>query len=1014
MNCGAQNGDDARFCSRCGTRLPTPDDVSQRKTATILFSDLVESTSTAEKVDPEALTEMLAGYFRSMRAIIERHGGTVEKFIGDAVVGMFGVPAAHEDDALRAVRAALEMQLALEGSNDELERRHGIRLAARIGINTGEIAVSVAGSESASHLALGHAINMAARLEQAAGAGEVLIGADTLALVGDAVTTKSVGPLAVKGSSEEIGAWRVLGSASPQPRGWQAGGLFVGRERELGQIESAFGDAVDNRMCVTVTVVAPPGMGKSRLAAEVVELLANRARVLIGRCLPYGEGVTYAALAEIVGQVGVSEAADATDRARHALASTALASPEETAWAFKQLIESLAEHQPVVVVVDDLHWAEPLLLDLLDYVASFSVERPILLLCLARPDLFDTRPEWATPRPNSFVVRLEPLTVSETEWLLSATDDGSLDPTLRRQIVDAAAGVPLFVEQMAAHQSEGEGLVPPTIRALLAARIDRLERAERKALEIASIQGEAFDRSTVAALGPDSMRSSLGTLLLGLVRREFIRPERTAEGPDGFRFSHALVRDAAYEQIPRRRRSELHERYAELVSSNATANSRQEVIGHHLEQAQIERAAIDPTDPEARELGLRAGRALHAAGRAALARKEWQHAIDLLDRAQELLSPEPSAAVAILPDLVEALVGLPDLDEARRVYEAAVSSSRVLHDRSTEMRAEIAWAPTEYHNDRPGWQERVSAVSDAAVEHFTAISDDANLSYALLQKAAAMSLHMTGMIETLQLAQLHAERAGDERALIQVWDELGGAMIAGPTPYDAVLLFMQREVSWARERGIVFTEADGRLGLAYALSAADQIDDARDELNEVRDMFARLPGFVAQLGECDTLGGFLELEAGNPEVGEALYRRAMETFERGGNRRWRRTAAVGLVHALVDLGRVDEADALLVELESQGSTRSIRADSAQYQARARVLAARRDVPGALSVARAAVEMISGIDSPYFEARARELLGDLLDGAGDTAAARAEYTTAHRLYQAKGYLPGVRRVTEELG
>jgi tetratricopeptide (TPR) repeat protein len=329
------------------------------------------------------------------------------------------------------------------------------------------------------------------------------------------------------------------------------------------------------------------------------------------------------------------------------------------------------------------------------------------------------------------------------------------------------------------------------------------------------------------------------------------------------------------------------------------------------------------------------------------------------------------------------------------------------------MRAEIAWAPTEYQNDRPGWQQRVVAVADAAIDYFSSTGDDANLAYALLQKAAAMSRHMAGMIETLQLAQVHAERAGDERALIQVWDELGGAMLAGPTPYDEVLDFCRREVEWARERGIAFTEADGRLGQAYALLAANDFEAARAELESVREMFARLPGFVPQLGECDTLGGFIELEAGDSTAAESIYRRAIETFDRGGNRRWRRTAEVGLVHALIDQQRADEAASLLADLEAQPFTPSIRADSAQLQARARLLAARGDSDEAVEIARQSVGMITGGDSPHFEGRARELLADLLGQTGDIDAARAEYEAAESLFAAKGYKPGEARVKAKL-
>jgi tetratricopeptide (TPR) repeat protein len=329
------------------------------------------------------------------------------------------------------------------------------------------------------------------------------------------------------------------------------------------------------------------------------------------------------------------------------------------------------------------------------------------------------------------------------------------------------------------------------------------------------------------------------------------------------------------------------------------------------------------------------------------------------------------------------------------------------------LRAEVAWAANEYRTDSPGWQNRVSGLADAAIEYFSTAEDDASLAYALLLKAMATSMNMTGAIQTLQRAQLHADRAGDERAQIQVWDELGGSMLGGPTPYDEILPFMEREIEWAREHGIAFTEADGMLGLAYGRGAVGDLDGARATLAGVRDMFARLPGFVPQLGECDTLGGFLELDSGNPAAAEPLYRRAMDTFEKGGHRRWWRTAAVGLVHTLIALGRAHEAAAVLESIESQEFTTSIRADAAQVEAKARLIAAQGDLPRALEAAREAVRLIQSSDSPHSEARARELVASLLDASGDDDAAEAEYRQAHALYAAKGYRPGESRTKAKL-
>jgi class 3 adenylate cyclase/tetratricopeptide (TPR) repeat protein len=987
-------------------------EVGQRKTVTVLFADLVDSTAMAESIDPEALAELLSGYFTQMRSIIERHGGSVEKFIGDAVVGMFGVPTMHEDDALRAVRAALEMHQALDAINDDLHRRLGIRLTARIGVNTGDVAVTSEGSGSQSTgMALGHAINMAARLEQAAGAGEVLIGKRTHDLAGEFIDATSLDPLEVKGSSMPIAAWRVVATVDRRRAGWEGRGLFVGREKELVAIESALTTATDKRACVVVTVVAPPGMGKSRLAAEATNRIAGRAHILIGRCLPYGEGVTYAPLAEMCASPTLPADVEAVSRARNALAGAGLASPEETAWVFKQLLETVAEQRPVVAVVDDLHFAEPLLIDVLDYVATLSVDRPILLLCLSRPDLLDLRPEWATPRQHAVIVKLEPLTATETDTLLATNEALAQDPDKRREIVDAAAGVPLFAEQMAALRSEGEGGVPPSVRALLAARVDRLQAAERMLLERAAVQGEVFDRATITALLGDEADLPVGATLMGLVRREFVRPERSADGGERFRFSHALLRDAVYDQMAHRLRSQLHERFADLALS---ADADPEVLAHHLERAYVERSVMGASDPEALALALRAGDALHQAGRRSLARKQWQHALELLERARELLHNELEGEIGVLVDLIQAYGELADWEQAANVHNAALHSARSVGDVSAELRADLAWAPLQARRGDSHWLERSPDIADRAVEHFARVGSEADLASALLLKANNVgTANISESIELQRQAQAHAENAGDERMQIELWDELGGAMIFGPTPYHEIRDFAQREIAWARQRGIAFTEADGLLGEAYCLVATGDFKAARGQIADVRALFAQLPGFVSQLGESDTLAAAIEIEAGDLVAAESFYRRGLEVLERGKHALWWRSTAIGLSDLLVDLDRYDEAVALLDDVERRGLVSGPRPRSRYLQARAKLEMARGEVELALSLAREAVDALAGVSAVQNEARAREVLGDLLQEAGEAAAATAELTRAHELYRAKGYLPGERRLATKL-
>lgn len=981
----------------------------QRKTVTILFSDLVESTALAETLDPEELGELLSTYFASMRSTIERYGGRVEKFIGDAVVGMFGVPTTHEDDALRAVRAAVEMQAALTGLNAGLTARHGVRLAARIGINTGEVVVSGDGSGRDGGIALGHAINMAARIEQAAGAGDVLVGARTWELVKATVDAKAVGPLAVKGSSVPIGAWRVGRVRDDDPRGAASSGLFVGRGHELAAIQAAFETARGQRACVVTTVVAPPGMGKSRLAAEVIRTLRDDATVLVGRCRPYGEGVTYLPLIEIATTDSLPTDVAHVVRARQALTDSAGASPEETAWVFKQMLEALAEERPVVAVIDDLHWAEPLLMDVLDYVATFSIDRPIMLLCLARPDLFDNRPDWAEPRAHAVTIRLEPLSRTETEALLAADEAATSDPELRSRIVDAAGGVPLFVQQMAALSLEGGAGVPPTVRALLAARVDRLHDGERVVLEAAAVQGEIFDRPTIAAVA-GALDAPLGSTLMGLVRREFVRPERSIDGGERFRFSHALLRDAVYEQMPRRLRSQLHERYADLLASAA---GDPEVVAHHLERAHAERALIASSDLSTDELALRAGRALHAAGRRALGRKEWRHARELLERSRPLLAFEAAEELRVLPDLIQAAGEQADLDFATDVYTEALASARSIGDVSTELRGEIAWAHIQIRRGDAEMREQVPAIASRAEHHFANQGDDSALAGALLLRATARTLPTSQIIEILRRAQAHAERAGDERAQTEIWDELGGSMIFGPTPYPEILEYARRELAWASERGIAFAEADGLLAEAYAVAASGDTEHARAGVAKVRDLFAQLPGFVSQLGEADILAASVEIHAGDLLAAEASYRRAIEVLDTAGHVPWWTAATLGLASVLLDLGRAEEAASALEEVEQRGLVWSAGERTAHLQARAKLASARGDLEAAIDLARKAVAAVSDVDTPEYAARAHELLGDFLAAAGDAPASTEALERAQRLYDAKGYVPGQRRVSTKL-
>jgi class 3 adenylate cyclase len=523
--CGRENADDARFCSACGAELAVAERQREsRKVVTVLFCDLVGSTALGESTDPEALRARMRGYFADLRAILERHGGSVEKFVGDAVMAVFGIPVAHEDDALRAVRAAWEMREAVSA--------HG--LAARIGVNTGEVVVGGEGET----LVTGDAVNVAARLEQSAPAGEVLLGSETRLLVRDAVRVEAVEPLTLKGKAQPVEAFRLLDViAGAEPVARHPESVLVGRERERTRLRREYEDTVADRACRLVTLLGPAGVGKSRLVADFLEHAREEADVLHGRCLNYGEGITYWPLVELLVAIGIEP--------ETVLGSSAA----ETQLAFRRLLEERAAERPQIVVFDDIHWAEPTFLELIEHVADLSRGAPILLLCVARTELLDAQPGWGGGKLNATSLLLEPLGADDCDRLIDTLAVDAIDDETRQRIIAASQGNPLFVHEMLAmareRQGDGKLVVPPTIHALLQARLDALPEDERTVVECGSVEGQVFHRGSVAELAPP-VRPAVEAHLSALVRQELIRPDSTVfAGDEAFRFRHILIRDAA-------------------------------------------------------------------------------------------------------------------------------------------------------------------------------------------------------------------------------------------------------------------------------------------------------------------------------------------------------------------------------------------------------------------------------------------------------------------------------------
>jgi len=635
--CGRESPDEFGFCPGCGAPLATTAPREVRKVVTVLFCDLTGSTAIGERTDPEALRALMSRYYDTARSVLERHGGTVEKFVGDAVMAVFGIPVASEDDALRATRAAVELREVVQE----------LGLDARIGVNTGAV---VAGEGDT--LVTGDAVNVAARLEQAAGAGEILLGEDTLRLVRDAVTTESL-ELTLKGKTGTVPAHRLraldaraVGVARRLAR------PMVGRERERVRLRADFDDVVATSSCRLFTLIGPAGIGKSRLVADFLEHVAGSATVAGGRALSYGEGITYWPLVEMLVQLGVEPS--------QAIRS----SPAETQLATRALLEGHAGGQPLVLVIDDLHWAEEPMLDLVEHLVDWSRAAPILVLCVARPELLDVRPGWGGGKLNATSVLLEPLDDADARTLADGLlADVELDDETRMRILRTAEGNPLFLEEMAALAREADGAVevPPTIRALLQARLDALNDDERVVVERGAVEGQVFHRGAVTALSPATPRVDVGGQLLSLVRKEVVRPDRALiEGDDAFRFRHLLIRDTAYEALPKAVRADLHERFADWLEANVELVEQDEILGYHLEQAARFRAELG--DPAAAIAGRRAAAHLGRAGHAALERGDLHATQNLLGRALELAETGTDRR-RLIPDLADTLIETRDRED---------------------------------------------------------------------------------------------------------------------------------------------------------------------------------------------------------------------------------------------------------------------------------------------------------------------------------------------------------------
>ncbi|TAK01949.1 MAG: adenylate/guanylate cyclase domain-containing protein [Chloroflexota bacterium] len=990
-SCGEENPAKFRLCGYCGTSLVAELPAQElRKVVTIVFSDLKGSTSLGESLDPEAVREVEARYFEAMRAPLLAHGGTLEKYIGDAIMAVFGFPRVREDDALRAVRAAHGMQRALAALNVELEREYGVTLANRTGVNTGPV-VANSDPNANQQIVTGDTVNVAARLEQSAPAQEVLIGELTYQLVRDEVVVESVEPLELKGKAERVPAYRLVDVRAPASGALEEGGgrgaptPFVGRTGELARLGEALEEAEEFSACRIRLLVGDAGVGKSRVVREFRLRVGDRARILRGRCLPYGDGITFWPLVEIVREAASIDPEDSPAQAidkiaalmgtegpedgegpgivERVAAAVGLAAGQfpvaELFWGARKFLEGLARTKPLVLAIDDIHSAEPTFLELLDHLVESVRGAPILVVASARLELQESHPEWWDAQAANRI-QLRPLGEEDSGRVMQALlSGGEVEAAVRARIVAAAEGNPLFIEQVVSmlvdagtlrrdgerwvsSEDAAELAVPPSINALLAARLDHLAREERAVIEPASVIGLVFATAAVTELAPDVLRSAVGGHLMTLARKRFVRPDAT-DDEGAYRFSNLLIRDTAYGALLKRARATLHERFvawAERVNKERGREQEfEEILGYHLEQAYRYRTDLGRVDEEGREIGRRGAAKLSAAGRRAFARGDTPAACTLLRRAVALLDETDPLRVELLPELAEALTENGSFDEAKAVIEQSRALAESLADARAAARTTLARVALDLYTAESADAEGALATVQGALDLLTELADSANMARAwrLLMFIHGTSGRYDLAAEAAAKVADHAHAAGDQRLVGLGAMGYAATALHGPTAVaDAIRRCeeLSEEVRGDRKAEAIIS---GVLSVLHAMEG--DFDRARGLYGRGREMLLDLgPSVTAASTSVDW--SRVELLADDLAAAEAGLRADFAALDALGERYFRSTVAALLGAILYERDQLEEADrytglaAELADVDDAYSQAAWRATRAKLQARA--------------------------------------------------------------------------------
>jgi class 3 adenylate cyclase/tetratricopeptide (TPR) repeat protein len=1066
-NCGNGLVERAKFCPECGMPLGARVSAQEFRIVTVVFCDVVKSTDLERELDPLPMQQLMDRYGQAVRRTLGDRGASVGKRHGDGFMAAFGVAELHEDDALRAVRAARELRTALDRLAAEVREQRGLEFHVRVGINTGNVLVRNAGTLEEE--LTGTPVNLAKRLEEAADVGEILIGEETYRLVTDAVRAEPVGPLTIKGVAEPQNVWRLLEVLPGRPgRVRRPIAPMVGRVREQELLLRLFERALAERTCHLVSVLGLAGVGKSRLVDEFVSGLDDRAIVLRGHCPAFGDSVTLWPMVEVVRQAAGIAPDDSPEQARARLDELLggeergklltervaqllgfgpeAGLPEGTLWALQRLLEALAWRTPLVLVIDDLHWANPVLLDVIEYIVDYTDNAPVVVICIARPDeLFSRREHWPGGRVNALSFKLPPLPEGEGEQLVEHLLGGRVDPGVQAHITEWAQGFPLLVEELVSNLRDDGRLrdeggrwvlnleadeadrlsrpVPTSIHALLLARLERLGPSGRAVIEPAAVIGLQFHLGDIQALATGRAQADLAAGLQELLRLDLIRPDRSPASvplpPDsgpGYQFRHATIKTIAYERLPDDRRAELHERYADWLERQTEDRRSQfdEVIAYHFYEASRYVGKLHPTDHHVGELARRAGERYAAAGHRAAVRGDSRVVQAWLGRATRLLPTDHPVRLRALAPLAEVLQVSGQRAEAARAYEELARSASSVGDEEMALHATIGrlrltalHEPTAFLRDG---REQI----DLVIPEFDRLGDTQGLA-----KAWHLLAYLDWSRGRLALAGVAAERA---RAFARdandtYWE---GTILGlyclilywGPTPLDEVDRRVKEALGEAQRGASPNLEATALAVLARIAALRGDLDEARELVESAGSIKVELDQSLTRAAGCISQA-LIEMCAEDLGAAELALRKGYKDLERMGDMGPLASVAAMLARVRLLRGDADQAEEFTRTCERIAAPDQLDAQVRWRSIRAIALARRGESVEAERLARDAVYRVGKTDQLDSRAEAHVDLAEVLRLAGRGAEAILELERAIGLYQKKGNKIGERNAHRQL-